>query len=173
MPDKQKFVSQLARLCAPSGTVILVDFCRASGTISDSLKKRLTAMDNIFATPGSWHSAEEYKQLMGASGLTVTQDGNWTRNVCGFWNVGLLTLLLRQTHQKEGLLQWFITCLIRTLYVVWFFVTGGQSVLNMTKGYLLGEQKRVVQGGLDSGVLEYHVIVAKKPAVGATAALDS
>jgi hypothetical protein len=58
-------VAQLARLCAPGGTVILVDFCRAPGPISDALQKRLASMDSIFATPGNWHSAEQYKQLMG------------------------------------------------------------------------------------------------------------
>ena len=61
----RKFVAQLARLCAPGGTVILVDFCRAAGPISASLQQRLASMDSIFATPGNWHSAEQYKQLMG------------------------------------------------------------------------------------------------------------
>lgn len=61
----RKFVAQLSRLCAPGGTVILVDFCRAPGPASPALQKRLAAMDRIFATPGNWHSAEEYKRLMG------------------------------------------------------------------------------------------------------------
>lgn len=65
MPDKEQFVQQMARLCAPGGTVILVDFCRAPGEISKSLAERLARMDDIFATPGNWHSAQQYKQLMG------------------------------------------------------------------------------------------------------------
>lgn len=64
MPDKQQFVQQMARLCAPGGTVILVDFCRAPGEASKSLAARLALMDGIFATPGNWHSAQQYKQYM-------------------------------------------------------------------------------------------------------------
>jgi hypothetical protein len=33
----------------------------------------------------------------------------------------------------------------------------------MSWGYITGVQRRVVQGGLDSGALEYRIIVAKKP----------
>lgn len=47
--------------------------------------------------------------------------------------------------------------------MLWLFIVGGPAVLKMGFGYLFGQQKRVVQGGFDSGVLEYHVIVAKKP----------
>lgn len=39
---------------------------------------------------------------------------------------------------------------------------GGGEVLRSTLFFLTGRQKRVVQGGLDNGTLEYHVIVAKK-----------
>lgn len=60
-----KFVAQLARLVAPGGTVVLVDFCRADGPISAATAQRLASMDRVFATPGNWHSANEYKKLMG------------------------------------------------------------------------------------------------------------
>jgi hypothetical protein len=51
----------------------------------------------------------------------------------------------------------------QAFHTLWLFLTGGPAVLKMAAGYMLGQQKAVVQGGLDSGVLEYHVIVAKKP----------
>lgn len=163
MPCKEKFVAQLARLCAPGGTVILVDFCRAAGPISASLQQRLASMDSIFATPGNWHSAEQYKQLMGKCGLQVVRDGDWTRNVCGFWNVGLWSLLLRASQPDMSFGQWYKEFNKRAFHTLWLFLTGGPAVLKMAAGYMLGYQKAVVQGGLDSGVLEYHVIVAKKP----------
>jgi hypothetical protein len=52
---------------------------------------------------------------------------------------------------------------VQAFRAAWLFLTGGPAVLKMAAGYMLGQQKAVVQGGLDSGVLEYHVIVAKKP----------
>eukprot|EP00882_Tetradesmus_deserticola_P008045 GHRQ01008474.1.p1 GENE.GHRQ01008474.1~~GHRQ01008474.1.p1 ORF type:complete len:317 (+),score=92.04 GHRQ01008474.1:111-1061(+) len=163
MPCKEKFVAQLARLCAAGGTVILVDFCRAPGPISTSLAKRLASMDSIFATPGNWHSAEQYKQLMGQCGLTVIRDGDWTRNVCGFWNVCLGSLLFRTSRPNMTFAQKYKEVHDRAVRTGWLLLTGGPAVLKMAVGYLLGQQKAVVQGGLDSGVLEYHVIVAKKP----------
>eukprot|EP00882_Tetradesmus_deserticola_P022324 GHRQ01024225.1.p1 GENE.GHRQ01024225.1~~GHRQ01024225.1.p1 ORF type:complete len:255 (+),score=63.48 GHRQ01024225.1:18-782(+) len=163
MPCKEKFVAQLARLCAAGGTVILVDFCRAPGSISTSLAKRLASMDSIFATPGNWHSAEQYKQLMGQCGLTVIRDGDWTRNVCGFWNVCLGSLLFRTSRPNMTFAQKYKEVHHRAVRTGWLLLTGGPAVLKMAVGYLLGQQKAVVQGGLDSGVLEYHVIVAKKP----------
>eukprot|EP00878_Enallax_costatus_P004014 GHUV01004237.1.p1 GENE.GHUV01004237.1~~GHUV01004237.1.p1 ORF type:complete len:324 (+),score=96.62 GHUV01004237.1:213-1184(+) len=163
MPDKQQFVQQMARLCAPGGTVILVDFCRAPGEVSKSLATRLAQMDGIFATPGNWHSPQQYKQYMSECGLRVMGDADWTHNICGFWNVGLWELLLRSSRPGLNFIQWFIEFAIRGLTCLWLLLTGGTAVLKMTYGYLSGQQKRVVQGGLDSRVLEYHVIVAKKP----------
>lgn len=66
----------------------------------------------------------------------------------------------RHSSTQENLGPVCLCC--QALYCAWLFLTGGSAVLKMAVGYLLGEQKRVVQGGLDSRALEYHVIVAKK-----------
>ena len=42
-------------------------------------------------------------------------------------------------------------------------IIGGAEVLRSTLFFLTGHQKCMVQGGLDNGTLEYHVIVASKP----------
>jgi hypothetical protein len=44
--------------------------CR-DGPINDALKQRLANMDEIFATGGNWHSANEYKKLMGRQHLAA------------------------------------------------------------------------------------------------------
>lgn len=163
MPDKGRFVQQLARLAKPGGTVVLVDFCRGPDEISPRLAKRLKTMDRIFATPGNWHSAEDYKRLMAASGLSVQADGNWTRNVRGFWNVRLYELLLRRSFPKQTLGSRLKEASKRAVRSAWLLLVGGSEVLKMSSGFMLGTQKRAVQGGLDNGDLEYHVIVAKKP----------
>lgn len=52
---------------------------------------------------------------------------------------------------------------MQSLRVGWLLITGGPKVLKMTASTLSGAMGSVVQGGLDGGDIEYHVIVAKKP----------
>jgi hypothetical protein len=37
----------------------------------------------------------------------VVRDGDWTRNVCGFWNVGFWSLLLRSSRPNMTVGQWY------------------------------------------------------------------
>jgi hypothetical protein len=55
-----------------------------------------------------------------------------------------------------------VTCRLQSLRVGWLLLTGGKEVLKMTTATLSGSMRKLVQGGLDCGDLEYHVIVAKK-----------
>lgn len=74
-----KFVTQLARLVKPGGTVILADFCRKAGPMTQALSKRFKRMDQIFETAGNWKSAEDFKDMMGkgdwGGGGCVTDSG--------------------------------------------------------------------------------------------------
>lgn len=54
-------------------------------------------------------------------------------------------------------------CVVQSLRVGWLLVTGGKKVLGMTWSTLSGSMGAVVQGGMDCGDIEYHVVVAKKP----------
>jgi hypothetical protein len=56
-----------------------------------------------------------------------------------------------------------LCCAVQSLRVGWLLLTGGSKVLGMTASTLSGSMGSVVQGGLDGGDIEYHVIVAKKP----------
>eukprot|EP00775_Hariotina_reticulata_P011945 gene11945-12088_t len=163
MTDKSQFVQEMSRMVTPGGTVVLVDFCRRDGPISQPLKQRLKNMDEIFATGGNWHSANEYKKLMESNGLSVVKDSNWTKHIYGFWNMSLFRLLYRNSNPKQSFWAWQWEVFLRMLACLWLMLTGGLAVLSMATTFLLGRQKRVVQGGLDNGMLEYHVIVARKP----------
>jgi hypothetical protein len=99
-------VAQLARLCAPGGTVILVDFCRAPGPISDALQKRLASMDSIFATPGNWHSAEQYKQLMGEGMLS-----RMLEVACSAASAARTCLVCFRVQAADALTRWFVKCM--------------------------------------------------------------
>jgi hypothetical protein len=37
----------------------------------------------------------------------VVRDGDWTCNVCGFWNVGFWSLLLRSSRPNMTFGQWY------------------------------------------------------------------
>lgn len=51
--------------------------------------------------------------ISGDCGLEVTGDADWTHNVCGFWNVGLLELLLRSSTPGLSFIQWLGEFVIR------------------------------------------------------------
>lgn len=51
----------------------------------------------------------------------------------------------------------------QSLRIGWLTATGGWKVFEMAWSLMSGSMSNCVQGGLDSGDLEYHVIVAKKP----------
>jgi hypothetical protein len=55
-----------------------------------------------------------------------------------------------------------VLCCLQTLRVGWLLLTGGKEVLKMSTATVSGSMRKLVQGGLDGGDLEYHVIVAKK-----------
>lgn len=163
MPDKEKFVQQLARLCKPGGTVILCDVMRKAGQMTPQLSKRFKDMDAIFETASPWASSEEYRRMMVAQGLQIVSDTRWaSANLRGFWRVGTLELLLRK-DPGVTYLQNLVPGIRRALKVIWLLLTGGAKVWHMTATTLSGAMGSVVQTGLDCGDIEYHAIIAKKP----------
>lgn len=88
MPDKPRFISEIARLLKPGGRVVLADFCRAPGELTPLQQARLDAIDAAFASAGDWHSAGAYAKLFAANGLRVVEEADWTGRVRGFWEIG-------------------------------------------------------------------------------------
>jgi tocopherol O-methyltransferase len=69
MPDKQQFVHELARVCAPGGAVIIVTWChRVLAPGEQGLKPdELSLLDRIneaYYLP-AWCSIEDYRKLFG------------------------------------------------------------------------------------------------------------
>lgn len=48
--------------------------------------------------------------------------------------------------------------------MLWLLVSGGRQVWRMTATTLSGAMGAVVQTGLDCGDIEYHAVIARKPA---------
>ncbi|CAD7698747.1 unnamed protein product [Ostreobium quekettii] len=97
MPDKRKFVSELLRVCAPGGKIIIVTWChRVLATEEKELtppeKLLLGAVSSVYALP-DWVSAEEYKKEFAALGIQDVRVEDWTADVAPFWTAVLQSAL--------------------------------------------------------------------------------
>ena len=60
------FIKELARVCAPGGKVVLVDFHRCyAGEMAPSHATTMNQMYQLFSTQGEWATPDQHKQLMG------------------------------------------------------------------------------------------------------------
>ncbi|XP_072956285.1 probable tocopherol O-methyltransferase, chloroplastic isoform X1 [Typha angustifolia] len=89
MPDKRKFVSELARVAAPGATIIIVTWChRDLSPSEDSLKpdelKLLNKICNAYYLP-AWCSAADYVNIAKSLSLQDIRTTDWSENVAPFW----------------------------------------------------------------------------------------
>ncbi|KAI8476071.1 MAG: gamma-tocopherol methyltransferase [Monoraphidium minutum] len=89
MPDKKKFVGELARVCAPGGRVIIVTWCHRVLKPGEAALKpeELSLLDRIneaYYLP-AWCSIADYQRLFEAEGLTDIKTTDWSGEVAPFW----------------------------------------------------------------------------------------
>ncbi|KAL4314827.1 hypothetical protein HN51_069061 [Arachis hypogaea] len=89
MPDKAKFVSELARVAAPGATIIIVTWChRDLGPDEESLKpweeKHLKKICDAFYLP-AWCSTADYVKLLESLSLQDIKSEDWSPYVAPFW----------------------------------------------------------------------------------------
>lgn len=89
MPDKAKFVGELARVCSPGGRVIIVTWChRVLGTTETSLKedeqRLLNDICEAYYLP-EWCSIADYEQLFVENGFEDIKTADWSEQVAPFW----------------------------------------------------------------------------------------
>lgn len=89
MPDKAKFLSELARVAAPGATIIVVTWChRDLSPDEDSLKpdekKLLNKICGAYYLP-EWCSAAEYVKIAESLSLQDIKRADWSENVAPFW----------------------------------------------------------------------------------------
>ncbi|XP_038900464.1 tocopherol O-methyltransferase, chloroplastic [Benincasa hispida] len=89
MPDKSKFVSELVRVAAPGGTIIIVTWChRDLGPSEKSLQpweeKLLQKICDGFYLP-AWCSTADYVKLLQSHNLQDIKTADWSENVAPFW----------------------------------------------------------------------------------------
>lgn len=99
MPDKRKFVSELARVCAPGGNVIVVTWCHRVLRPGESLTPDEAALlDRIceaYYLP-AWCSVADYQKLFEEHGLEDIQTRDWSEEVSPFWGAVIATALTSQ-----------------------------------------------------------------------------
>ncbi|GLI70558.1 hypothetical protein VaNZ11_015480 [Volvox africanus] len=142
MPDKRRFVSELARVCVPGGVVIVVTWChRVLAPGEEALRPEEAALlDRIceaYYLP-AWCSVADYKQLFEGNGLVDIQTRDWSEEVSPFWGAVIATALT-----SEG-----VTGLLRA---GWTTIKGALVMPLMAEGFR-------------RGLIKFNVITGRKSA---------
>nr|QES04113.1 tocopherol methyl transferase 3 [Glycine max] len=97
MPDKAKFVGELARVAAPGGTIIIVTWChRDLGPDEQSLlpweQDLLKKICDSYYLP-AWCSTSDYVKLPESLSLQDIKSADWSPFVAPFWPAVIRTAL--------------------------------------------------------------------------------
>jgi tocopherol O-methyltransferase len=89
MPDKQRFVGELVRICAPGGRVIVVTWCHrelkaGETSLRPEEEELLRKICDAYYLP-AWCSAGDYKKLFEAQGMAEVRTADWSNEVAPFW----------------------------------------------------------------------------------------
>ncbi|KAF9670389.1 hypothetical protein SADUNF_Sadunf13G0063200 [Salix dunnii] len=89
MPDKRKFVGELARVAAPGATIVIVTWChRVLGPSEKSLQpweiKHLKKICDAYYLP-DWCSTADYVNLLESLSLQDIKTADWSQYVAPFW----------------------------------------------------------------------------------------
>ncbi|XP_031483942.1 probable tocopherol O-methyltransferase, chloroplastic [Nymphaea colorata] len=89
MPNKKKFVSELARVAAPGATIIIVTWCHrdllpSEGSLEPQEVDLLDRICDGFYLP-AWCSVSDYVNIAASLSLKDIRTADWTENVAPFW----------------------------------------------------------------------------------------
>lgn len=141
MPEKPKFVGELARVCAPGGRIIIVTWCHrvlqpGEAALKPEEQELLQRICDAYYLP-AWCSVADYERLFVANGLTEIKTDDWSELVAPFWGAVIETALT-----PEG---------IAGLLKAGWTTIKGSLVMPMMKM------------GLDQGLIKFVLITATKP----------
>ncbi|KAJ8771362.1 hypothetical protein K2173_026539 [Erythroxylum novogranatense] len=141
MPDKRKFVGELARVAAPGAIIILVTWChRDLGPTEESLqtweKEHLRKICDAYYLP-QWCSTADYVKLLQSLDLQDIKTADWTQHVAPFWPA-----VVRSALTWKGL-----TSLLR-------------SGLKTIRGALV---MPLMIEGYRKGLIKFAIITCRKP----------
>ncbi|ONK55744.1 uncharacterized protein A4U43_C10F550 [Asparagus officinalis] len=141
MPDKIKFVSELARVAAPGATIIIVTWChRDLSPEEDSLKPEeknlLNKICSAYYLP-EWCSAADYVKIAQSLKLQDIKTADWSENVAPFWPA-----VIQSAFTWQG-----FTSLIRS---GWKTIRGALVMPLMIEGY-------------KKNLIKFAIITCRKP----------
>ncbi|CAN6487002.1 unnamed protein product [Victoria cruziana] len=141
MPDKKKFVSELARVAAPGATIIIVTWChRNLLPDEESLQPQeldlLKRICDAFYLP-AWCSAADYGRIAESFHLEDIKTADWSEHVAPFWPA-----VIRSALTLKGF--------ISMLRAGWKTVKGAMVMPLMIEGY----KKKLIK---------FAIITCKKP----------
>ncbi|KAL6751861.1 S-adenosyl-L-methionine-dependent methyltransferase [Haematococcus lacustris] len=141
MPDKKKFVGELARVAAPGGRIIIVTWChRVLGPgetqLTPSEQSLLDRICEAYYLP-AWCSIQDYARLMEAEGLQDIRTEDWSEEVTPFWRAVIQMAL--SGAGLSGLLK-----------AGWSTIKGALVMPLMAQGFQMG-------------LIKFNLITARKP----------
>uniref|UniRef100_J3LG67 Methyltransferase type 11 domain-containing protein n=2 Tax=Oryza brachyantha TaxID=4533 RepID=J3LG67_ORYBR len=141
MPEKPKFVSELARVAAPGGRIIIVTWChRDLEPSEDSLKpdelNLLKRICDAYYLP-DWCSPSDYVKIAKSLSLEDIRTADWSENVAPFWPA-----VIKSALTWKGL-----TSLLRS---GWKTIKGAMVMPLMIEGY-------------KKGLIKFTIITCRKP----------
>ncbi|KAL8193105.1 hypothetical protein R6Q57_027009 [Mikania cordata] len=141
MPDKLKFVSELARVAAPGATIIIVTWCHrdlypTEESLRPDEKRLLDKICDGFYLP-AWCSTADYIILLESLSLEDIKAADWSDNVAPFWPA-----VIRSALTWDGL-----TSLLQS---GWKTIRGALVMPLMIEGF-------------KKGVIKFSIITCRKP----------
>ncbi|XP_073101667.1 gamma-tocopherol methyltransferase, chloroplastic-like [Elaeis guineensis] len=141
MPDKTKFVGELARVAAPGATIIIVTWChRDLSPSEESLQPNelnlLNKICSAYYLP-AWCSASDYVKIAQALSLEDIKTADWSENVAPFWPA-----VIRSALTWQG-----FTSLLRS---GWKTIRGALAMPLMIEGY-------------NKKLIKFAIIACRKP----------
>ncbi|XP_020704811.1 probable tocopherol O-methyltransferase, chloroplastic isoform X2 [Dendrobium catenatum] len=141
MPDKEKFVRELARVAAPGGIIIIVTWCHRDLLPSEEELKPdeinlLNKICKAYYLP-KWCSAADYVHIAGSLPLQDIKRADWSDNVAPFWPA-----VIKSALTWNGL-----TSLLRS---GWKTIKGALVMPLMSNGY-------------KKGLIKFTIITCRKP----------
>lgn len=141
MPDKPKFVGELARVCAPGGRVIIVTWCHrdvqpGEQSLTDSEQRLLDRINEAYYLP-AWCSISDYRRLFEQQGLTNIKTADWSDEVAPFW-----AAVIKSAASTQGIAGLF--------KAGWSTIKGALVMPLMSRGYSVG-------------LIKFNLITAEKP----------
>lgn len=97
MPDKRKFVGELARVCEPGGRILIVTWCHRNLNPGESAlppdeQFLLDRICDAYYLP-AWCSVADYERIAKELGLEDIRTADWSLEVQPFWRAVIETAL--------------------------------------------------------------------------------